>query len=213
MKHQDELRAELMSLYLRVCELDIQSLKPGNISVYSGGKDLSVDDFLNSAKVSAEPITEPNISLGRRILNAVSTTQKAVNTNTNLGMVLLMAPLVQAKLEQNETEGIEQALTKVLLATSLEDAELVYQAIRIAKPGGMGERNNQDVSQEPSVSLLNTMKIAAEWDLIAAQYSNNYSDIFTFGVPRFLKLMEQWEDEKWATTGLFMSFLAHYPDS
>lgn len=213
MNQQDELRSKLMSHYLHVCQLDIQSLKPGNISVYSGGKDLSVDDFLNSAEASVGPITEPNISLGRRILNAISATQASVNTNTNLGMVLLMAPLVQAKLLQKGAESIGGALSKVLLATSVQDSVDVYQAIRLANPGGMGEKNNQDVSEEPTVSLLNTMKIAADWDLIAAQYSNSFNDIFNFGVPRFSKLMKQWEDEKWATTGLFMSFLAHYPDS
>jgi triphosphoribosyl-dephospho-CoA synthase len=213
MNNQDELRAELIEHYLHVCELDIQSLKPGNISVYSGGEDLCVDDFLNSAKASAEPITEPNVSLGRRILNAVSTTQEAVNTNTNLGMVLLMAPLVQAKLEQGKEENFEEALNRVLLSTSVQDAVDVYQAIRLAKPGGMGEKSDQDVSEEPTVSLLNTMKIAAEWDSIAAQYSNSFQDIFSFGVPRYMQLMQQWEDEKWATTGLFMSFMTHYPDS
>jgi triphosphoribosyl-dephospho-CoA synthase len=209
----DELRAELISLYLHVCQLDVQSLKPGNISVYSGGNDLSVDDFLKSAEASAEPITHPNFSLGRRILNAVSTTQAAVNTNTNLGMVLLMAPLVQARLEKGQEESIEQALTRVLLTTTTQDAVHVYQAIRLAKPGGMGVKDNEDVSEEPTVSLLKTMKIAAEWDLIAAQYSNSFKDIFNFGVPRYQRLMGQWKDEKWATTGLFMSFLTHYPDS
>ena len=59
MNKQAELRQDLIGLYLHVCQLDVQSLKPGNISVYSGGKDLSVDDFLSSAKASAEPITDP----------------------------------------------------------------------------------------------------------------------------------------------------------
>lgn len=213
MNGQNELRAELTRLYLHVCQLDVQSLKPGNISVYSGAKDLSVDDFLTSAKASAEPITDPNSSLGLRILNAASATHDAVSTNTNLGMILLMAPLVQAAYVQRAGGSIQLALKYIFKQTSIEDAQHVYQAIRLAKPGGMGDKNDQDISEEPSVTLLNTMKIASTWDQIAAQYSNNFQDIFIFGVPRYQALMGKWKDEKWATTGLFMSYLAHYPDS
>lgn len=213
MNGQNELRAELTRLYLHVCQLDVQSLKPGNISVYSGAKDLSVDDFLTSAKASAEPITDPNSSLGLRILNAASATHDAVSTNTNLGMILLMAPLVQAAYVQRAGGSIQLALKYIFKQTSIEDAQHVYQAIRLAKPGGMGDKDDQDISEEPSVTLLNTMKIASTWDQIAAQYSNNFQDIFIFGVPRYQALMGKWKDEKWATTGLFMSYLAHYPDS
>ena len=213
MKQEAELRNGLTRLYLHACQLDVDSIKPGNISLYSGAKDLNVDDFLSSAKASAEPITDPKSSLGLRILNAISATQSAVGTNTNLGMVLLMAPLIQAKLEMLEEEDIKQSLSKVLENSTIQDAINLYQAIRLAKPGGMDEKDYQDVSEEPNVTLLNTMKIAAEWDLIAAQYSNNFEDIFTFGVPRFQSLMERWGDEKWATTGLFLSYLKHYPDS
>lgn len=209
----NELREELIRHYLHVCQLDVQSLKPGNISVYSGGTDLSVDDFLSSAMASAEPITNPKSTLGLRILNSVSATQAAVNTNTNLGMILLIAPLIHARQEMLESESIRQAITRTLKATTIQDAIDVYQAIRLAKPGGMGEKDNQDVSEEPNVTLLNTMKIAANWDLIAAQYSNSFEDIFRFGVTRYQSLIEQWGDEKWATTGLFLAYLRHYPDS
>jgi triphosphoribosyl-dephospho-CoA synthase len=213
MKQQEYMRTELIRLYLHVCQLDVESLKPGNISVYSDAKDLSVDAFLTSAKVSAEPITDPELSLGLRILNAISATQNAVNTNTNLGMILLMAPLIQAKYEMSKEEGLEEATAKILQVTTAQDARQVYQAIRLANPGGMGVKDNQDISQEPDVSLLNSMKIAAEWDLIAAQYSNNFQEIFNFGVPRYRNLLQRWNNEKWATTGLFISYLASYPDS
>ena len=89
-----KLQEELAHLYLHVCSLDVQSLKPGNISVYSEAKDLRVDDFLNSAEASAGPITMPKLTLGKRILHAVEATQAAVGTNTNLGMILLIAPLI-----------------------------------------------------------------------------------------------------------------------
>lgn len=213
MDQYPKLRKELIKHYLYVCKLDVESLKPGNISVYSGGKDLSVDDFLSSAKVSSEPITDPESSLGLRILNAITATHAAVHTNTNLGMVLLMAPLIHAKFKKRQEESIEDAITKVMSSTTINDAQNVYQAINVAKPGGMGEKSNQDISEEPTVTLLNTMEIASKWDLIAAQYSNNFDDIFNFGVPRYQALLKKWGDEKWATTGLFLSYLRYYPDS
>lgn len=213
MEQQSELRKELINHYLHVCQLDVESLKPGNISVYSGGEKLSVDDFLNSAKASAEPITDPTSSLGLRILNAISATQAAVNTNTNLGMVLLMAPLIQAMLKKAQDESLSDSIIKVLASTTVQDAVDVYQAIRLANPGGMGAKSDQDLSEEPSVTLLNTMKIASKWDLVAAQYSNNFDEIFNFGVPRYQTLIEKWGDEKWAATGLFLSYLRDYPDS
>lgn len=208
-----ELRQQLIKHYLHVCWLDIQSLKPGNVSVYSNSKDLLVDDFLNSSEVSATPITEPKASLGDRILLAAKATQEAVGTNTNLGMILLIAPLIQAKYLVSGNLTMPIALENTLQQTTVADAQRVYQAIRLANPGGMGQKDNQDISEEPDVSLLNTMKIAADWDLIAAQYSNNFKDIFNFGVPRYQSLLKHWGDEKWATTGLFLSFLSHYPDS
>lgn len=208
-----ELRQQLIKHYLHVCWLDIQSLKPGNVSVYSNSKDLLVDDFLNSSEVSAAPITEPKASLGDRILLAAKATQEAVGTNTNLGMILLIAPLIQAKYLVSGNLTMPIALENTLQQTTVADAQRVYQAIRLANPGGMGQKDNQDISEEPDVSLLNTMKIAADWDLIAAQYSNNFKDIFNFGVPRYQSLLKHWGDEKWATTGLFLSFLSHYPDS
>jgi triphosphoribosyl-dephospho-CoA synthase len=208
-----ELRQKLVELYQHVCWLDVESLKPGNVSVFSCIKDLEVDDFLASSIASAEQITEPNRTLGKRILNAIIATQKAVRTNTNLGIILLIAPLIQARYAAPSPTEIKESLTSVLQQTTVEDACDVYQAIHLANPGGMGKTIDQDIYEEPTVSLLNTMKIAADWDQIAAQYTNNFDEIFSFGAPLFQRLTKRWQDEKWATTGVFMGFLAHYPDS
>ena len=213
-----ELQQKLIDLYQHVCWLDVYSLKPGNVSVYANSKDLNIDDFLSSANASAGPITEQHSSLGMRILSAAQTTYQTVGTNTNLGIILLIAPLVHAVYEGDdviprEKGSLRKALNNVLKQTTVEDAVLVYQAIRLMNPGGMGEKNNQDISEEPDVTLLKTMKIASNWDQIAAQYSNNYADIFNFGLPKFRSLKRRWQDEKWAATGLFLSYLSHYPDS
>ncbi len=205
----NSLQQNLADLYKHACWLDQQALKPGNVGIHSATDELSVDDFLRSAEISAGPLVSKNYSLGERILWAIRATRQEVGTNTNLGIILLVAPLVQAYLEGQGDDSLAQ----ILQNTTVEDAVQVYQAIRIAEPGGMGKKENQDVSEEPTVTLLNTMKIAAEWDRIADQYSNNFYDVYHFGIPRYESLLQQWQDECWATTGLFLGYLTRFPDS
>lgn len=191
----------------------MQAIKPGNVGFHSDIGGLTTDDFLRSADVSALPVSEPSSLLGKRIFNAIEATHNAVKTNTNLGIILLVSPIIQGRFEKEESENLRSSISQVLKNSTINDAKETYRAIKLAKPGGMGKKDYQDLSQEPSVTLLKTMKIAENWDRIAAQYSNNFQDIFEFGVPCFNKLLAKWQNEKWATTGLFLSYLANYPDS
>ena len=209
----NSMSSALSDLYKQACRLDIQALKPGNVSVHTEMNDLVAEDFIRSADASVGPLVDSNSSLGERILDAVKATRQAVKTNTNLGIILLVAPLIHAYLKKQAGDSIEESLRHVLEKTTIEDAVHVYHAIRLAEPGGMGKKNNQDLSEEPTVTLLNTMKIAASWDRIADQYSNNFKEIFSFGIPRYNFLLDKWRDPKWATTGLFLGFLARFPDS
>lgn len=213
MRDQRSQRPELADLYRHVCRIDIWALKPGNTSIYSGTSTLGIEDFLNSARVSAPPLADPGLALGERILQAVQATNQAVGTNTNLGIILLIAPLIQACLREEAGSEFESSLAKVLEQSTVQDAKKVYQAIRIAEPGGMGQKEDQDIHEEPTVTLLNVMKIAASWDRIADQYSNNFHDIFHFGIPYFETLLTRWRDECWAAAGLYLAFLARFPDS
>lgn len=207
------MRGYLANKYTHACWLDMQAIKPGNVGLHSDADELVVEDFLRSAEASAEPIADPGLELGERVLCAVQLTRLAVGTNTNLGIILLIAPLVQAVYKRTNGQTLESSLTEVLTESTVEDAKKVYRAIRIAHPGGMGASNDHDLSEEPTVSLLNTMKISASWDRIADQYSNNFHDIFHYGVPRYTHLLAQWQDERWATTGLFLGYSARFPDS
>ncbi len=191
----------------------MRALKPGNVGLHSGFGDLEAGDFLRSAEVSADPLMEPGHELGERILQAVQATRQAVNSNTNLGIILLLAPLIQAMLEKQNGLSLESSLAAVLRKVTVQDTKKVYQAIRLANPGGMGRINYQDLSEEPTVNLLNTMKIAASWDRVADQYSSNFYDIFYFGMPRYNALYARWQDQCWATTGVFLGYLARFPDS
>lgn len=199
--------------YLWACELELRAYKPGNVSLYSEGHDMTVEDFRLSANVSAPFLTDPAASLGQKIFRAVEATRCAVGCNTNLGIVLLAAPLIQAFLDPDGEKSLEDALRAILQNTTVDDAAWVYRAIRLAQPAGLGEAPEQDVSEAPKVNLLETMKLAAQRDSIARQYANSFADVFRVAVPLYHAELPRWDDEEWATVALFVGIISRYTDS
>ncbi len=189
---------DLQGAYLEACEAELTAFKPGNVSVHSEGHDMTVEDFRLSAKASAPPLAEPSFSLGERIFRAIEATRQKIACNTNLGIVLLAAPMMEACLKGDPAKPLRENLQFILDNTTREDADWVYRAILLASPGGLGESAEQDVHSPPSVTLLEAMKIAENRDRIAWQYVNSYSDIFDFAIPRYYSRMCLWDDEKMA---------------
>jgi triphosphoribosyl-dephospho-CoA synthase len=204
---------KLAELYRQACEIELQAFKPGNVSIYADGHDMTVEDFRTSAKVSAEPLCNPAYSLGEKIFYAVKATREAVGCNTNLGIILLCAPVIQGASHVKSDKPLRQAIEQVLAATSIADADWVFKAIALAAPGGLGESKDQDVHQPPTVSLTKAMEIAAEKDRIAQQYASGYKDIFDFAVFRYNARLSQWRDRSWAAVFVYAEILAQYPDS
>jgi triphosphoribosyl-dephospho-CoA synthase len=154
---------------------------------------------------------------GLRIKSAIAATYHTINTNANLGIVLALAPLAAiffdcAQINPDAPRPREDIRT-VLAGLTVRDAEYVYEAIRLANPGGLGEAPEQDVRNEPTVTLLEAMKLAADRDLIARQYANNYSDVFDFGVPAFLHAFEKFGRVEPAIIECHLKWLAEFPDS
>lgn len=203
---------QLRELYLQACEVDVQAFKPGNVSVYAEGHDMTVADFRISAKVSAEPLCNPDYSLGEKIYYAVKATREAVGCNTNLGIILLCAPLIQA-IGNYSGLTLRQAVSQVISETTIEDAEWVFKAITLASPGGLGKSEDQDVSGKATVTLAEAMKIASMKDRIALQYATDYQDIFNFTVLRYTILLNRWNDRNWAAVAVYADMLSRFPDS
>jgi triphosphoribosyl-dephospho-CoA synthase len=59
----------------------------------------------------------------------------------------------------------------------------VYEAIRLAQPGGMSKVDEADVAGPPPDSLLHAMRLAADRDSIAKQYATDFADVFDLVVP------------------------------
>ncbi|MEY4210506.1 MAG: hypothetical protein RLZ92_886 [Pseudomonadota bacterium] len=207
------LRSALINAYRQACEDELQAFKPGNVSIYSEGHDMTVEQFRLSASVSVIPLTDPSYSLGEKIYYAVKMTRDAVGCNTNLGILLLSAPLIEAVYGRRSGQTLREALGNVLNRTSVEDAEWVFRAISLASPGGLGETIEQDVRARAEVTLQQAMALAADRDRIAKQYINSFKDIFDFTVLTYNRAFVLSGDRGWATLKVFAEMLARYPDS
>jgi triphosphoribosyl-dephospho-CoA synthase len=204
---------QLAELYRQACEIELQAFKPGNVSVYADGHDMTTNDFRVSAEVSAKPLCNPTYTLGEKVFYAVKATRDAVGCNTNLGIILLCAPLIQAATAVNSDSTLRQALSQVLAATTIKDADWVFKAINLAAPGGLGESDEQDVHNPATVTLAQAMRIAAGKDRIALQYVTDYKDIFDYAVLRYNASLSKWRDKSWAAVFVYAELLAQYPDS
>ncbi len=202
----------LKRAYLEACALDVESFKPGNVSVHSPGHDMQAEDFIQSAEVSAPYVCDPDLSLGEKIYHGAVSSFEAVGCNTNLGIVLLAAPLMEAV--HREGEGcLRQRLEHVLRRAGREDAEWVYRTIRLVQPGGLGRVEQQDVHKAPSVTLLEAMKLAKNHDRVAYNYTFSYEDIYERAIPGYHNGVYRWGDEHWATIFVFVTLLRQIPDT
>ena len=201
----------LADAFKAACMAELEALKPGNVHIFADGHGMTVQDFMTSAEAASVVIAQPNLSLGERILQSVQATQNAVKINTNLGIILLCAPLVQAAL-QPSTLTFMQSLKSVLANTTIEDAENTFAAIRQANPAGLGESTQDDVNQVAVNTLLAVMQQGAARDLIAQQYANNFADVLA-SVEHYQQLLLKWQRPAWAATAVHLRFMTQFLDS
>lgn len=196
--------------YRDACMAELSAIKPGNVHIFADGHGMVVQDFIQSANVSAQAIAQVDLTVGERILNATQATWNAVGCNTNLGIVLLAAPMIQAAYSDNGF--CRESLQSVLKALTVQDSIEAYQAIKMANPAGLGTAAEHDVQDAPQVSLLQGMQAAADRDLIAQQYSDGYQAVFN-ALTLYKTYLDLWEREAWAVTAVYLHFLAEFEDS
>ncbi|MFN0020016.1 MAG: triphosphoribosyl-dephospho-CoA synthase, partial [Pirellulaceae bacterium] len=166
------------------CLLEATAPKVGNVHRGADFENLTFADFVVSA-VAISPAMEAcsnplqRVSVGATILEAIRATRQLVDTNTNLGMVLLLAPLATVPRQEPLASGIR----KVLRSLSAGDSRLIYEAIRLAQPGGMGKVEEMDIAAQPPDNLLVAMAGAAERDLVAQQYVTDFDLVLSKVAP------------------------------
>ena len=192
---------------------EIDALKPGNVSRYADGHGMTYEDFSQSARLVTPVLCDASLGLGKRVLECVELTRRHVGCNTNLGMLLLFAPVLKAYETGINSTNIRNNINNVLQDISEEDSELVYRAIHAANPGGLGETEENDVRFSPDINLLEAMNQAAGFDMIARQYSTGYRDIHDHGIKCLDEFANRWNSVEWATVACYLSLLAAFPDS
>jgi triphosphoribosyl-dephospho-CoA synthase len=192
------------------CIFEATARKPGNVHRYCDFADLGYVDFLLSGAAIA-PVLDTAVGkpVGLTILNGIRVTRQVVTTNTNLGIVLLLAPLAAVPRDQDLHAGIERILTGL----TRDDARLAYEAIRLAQPGGLGEVKEQDVRAEPTDTLRGVMTLAADRDLIARQYTNGFHEVLDEGVPALVNAWQRTGAVEDAIVSCHVELMARHPDS
>ena len=193
------------------CMLEATAAKPGNVHRGADFDDLTYLDLLMSG-VAIAPAMEAatsGTSVGKTILDAVRSTRTMVDTNSNLGIVLLLAPLASVPRQTELREGVEA----ILGSLTSDDARNVYAAIALAQPGGLGEVNEHDVSGAAPDDLLAAMRAGAERDLVARQYAENFATVLGDVVP----LLAEGAARGWPLLDTIVrthvTIMSRYPDS
>lgn len=196
----------------RACIVDVEAFKPGNVSLASAGHGMRADDFIVSARAIAGVMTASGLAVGERILRAIVATREVVPFNTNLGIVLLCAPLVHAAVDPSPERLLRTRLEAVLARLDIDDARNAYEAIRLAQPGGLGRSSRHDVASQPTVTLLEAMREARARDRIAEQYAGGFADVFAVSAGG-REAAARWHDDAWTAVSIYLTWLAKYPDS
>ena len=203
--------ARVAGAYVEACLAELDALKPGNVHRFAPGHRMEVADFIRSADASAAPIAASGARVGARVRAAVEATLKAVGQNTNLGIILLCAPLAAAA--EPLDAALRPALARVLDRLDEADAADVFSAIAAANPRGLGRAPRHDVHAPPTVTLREAMAQAAERDRVARQYVTVYEDIFSLGLPALAAASQRQRDARWSTLAVYLTFLAALPDT
>lgn len=196
----------IATLYRAACLAELDALKPGNVHAYASGHRMEVADFVTSADVSAPALARAEARIGARVRGGVEATVAAVGQNTNLGILLLCAPLARAA---ERGEGIAAALA----ALDAADARDVFAAIRRANPGGLGRAGRHDVAGEAPPSLRDAMAEAAPRDAIARAYVTDFADILRIGRPALAAARAAGLEATWCTTAVHLAYLSDLADS
>ena len=193
----------IQAAFLDACRAELDALKVGNVHRFSAGHGMEVEHFEVAAEAAAPHIAAKGARVGTRIETAVAASLIATGLNTNLGIVLLCAPLAAAA-------EADVPLAAILSELNMADAQATYRAIALASPGGLGQYEH-DVAAPPTISLMEAMALAADRDRIARQYVSGFLDIYDIGIARLDELAGVEEEAR--TEAVHLGFMVAFADS
>jgi triphosphoribosyl-dephospho-CoA synthase len=194
------------------CLWEATARKPGNVHRFADFDDATYVDFLMSAAALHEAMAAAVLlGVGRTVRDAVRDTRRVVRSNTNLGIILLLAPLAAAS--DGDDHAFRADVNELLARLDVADSRLVFEAIRLANPAGLGRVEAQDVSEAPTLPLRQVMALAADRDLIARQYANGFGEVFDDAVPALVRGLDATGCLEGAIIFCHLSLMAKHPDS
>ncbi|MEO6211167.1 MAG: triphosphoribosyl-dephospho-CoA synthase [Gemmatimonadaceae bacterium] len=206
-------REQIAAAAQLACLLEASAPKPGNVSPGIAFHDTRYEDFLASAAAIAPAFLDAGVHpVGETIRRAIEDTRRWTGANTNLGIVLLLAPLARAA-HASSPKALRDRVREVIGASTVSDATSVYRAIRLARPGGLGQVAAEDVAAAPTVTLAAAMALASDRDDIAREYVTAFARTFTVGAPALTKARAAGLDWSDAIVECYLALLAEAPDT
>jgi len=208
--------------------------KPGNVHRTRDFQDMVFEDFIISGIVIGDTIREAasfgseinnsisfkEANVGKYILQAVKETDKWVNNNTNLGIIMLLTPIAISAAISSNMEELRENIHNIIINSTVIDAIALYEAIGIADAGGMGDTDEFSVTSEEAtkeliennLNIFDVLDISSSWDSLAKELTNKMPVTFDIGHPTFLKLKKEYSTNL-ATITTFLTILSNVPDT
>ena len=160
--------------------LEATARKPGNVHPAAAFADLCYSDLQAAAWAIGPPLDRASREpLGQVIHKAVTAARAVSQSNANLGIVLVVAPLAAASAAGGDLSPA--AVRQVLATLDRTDAASIYEAIRNSGAGGLGQRSLHDLAGPAPATILTAMQAAAEQtpsDSIAALWAGGYEPLW-----------------------------------
>lgn len=198
------------------CLLEVSASKPGNITPAHDFADTTYADMVRSALALGPAFARSRVlrrGVGELVADGVEATARVARANTNLGIVLLFAPLARAAVTRRADEGLRVAVDRMLAELDVDDAAAAFAAIAAAQPGGLGEAPEHDVREPARVSLREAMAAAAHRDNVASEYASGYAIVFDSGLPLLEDALRNGSSTLDAIVSLHVGLLASHPDT
>lgn len=211
------------------CQWEVVAAKPGNVHRGADFEDLNLVDFLSSATAVGHFVGQEanrHLELGSMVLGMIRATRRLVNSNTNLGICLLFAPMVKAFHQLPEQSSgkpnvdsgaLRESLQQTLDKATADDTQAIYQAIAMAQPGSLGTSKNSDVQHPESLTQADTplhvMGLAEARDSIAHEYVTGFRITWELSLPTLTSLLHARYPLRWVVIGTFIHLLSEVPDT
>jgi triphosphoribosyl-dephospho-CoA synthase len=198
------------------CAMEVLCPKPGNVGPGRPFKYMNEMSFIASAIGLADAFAAA-APVGRLVERAAGAAKKLTGRNTNLGIILLMAPLAKAADDRDRADGamgsdLRESAARVLAALDDEDSAAIYRAIRSAAPEGLGGSDRYDVNGETH-PIMEAMRFASAWDSVASEYASGYRITFGLTAPRLGELWESGHTLRTSIAQTFLALLGEVPDT